>query len=490
VKSLNPSPKFVDVYQRIEDALAVPQLKNAIIGIHVCSLKNGQTLYERNPDFSLVPASNLKLLTSFAILKTLGADFRYKTTLLYTGKIDENGTLNGDLYLRGSGDPSMTSERLLETAKKLRAVGIVRINGRIIADGTAFDELMLGPAWQWDEESYYYSAQLSGLNCDENILSFHILPGENIGDTARIVLGGEKAQSLGFDGTAYVRVNCTAITTDAKPGHDLQVTRARAANEFLIQGTIPPGIAPVSSCLTVEDPALFTVTRFADLCAMGGEDLPSVTGCPIQKGKTPDDATILCETESETLAELVKPFLKSSNNLYGEAFLKTLGQGTASAGAKATEELLKSCDIDTSGLYVFDGSGLSRTNNLTPRFLTDLLTYVDREGASSVSKALFDGLPIAGVDGTLDDRMKGTPAESHVWAKTGSLSNASSLAGYLKTKTGERLVFSILMNNFSENEMRAARKTQEEIAIALIDVPERRYSDENQEGDRGSFGEN
>ena len=458
------SSNLAEIHRRIEQALAIPELKNAISGILVSSLRDGRTIYERHADLSLVPASNLKLLTSFAALTKLGADFRYKTTLLYIGEIDQTGTLNGDLYLRGSGDPSLTSERLLQMVNDLRSAGVARIRGRIIADGTAFDDLFLGAAWQWDEEPYYYSAQLSGLNCDENILSFHVLPGAAVGDPARVVLGGDKAHSLAFAGTSYVRVRNTAITTDARPEHDLQITRARAANEFLIGGTIPIDASPVSSCLTIEDPALFTATRFAELWG-----LPNAS---LQKGETPPDATVIVESESATLAELVRPFLKSSNNLYGEAFLKTLGDGKASDGATATVDLLKACGIDTSGLYVFDGSGLSRTNNLTVRLLTALLAYVDRIKETPAGKAIIDGLPIAGVDGTLDDRMNGTAAEAHVWAKTGSLSNASSLSGYLETSKGERLIIAMVMNNFAENEIKAVRRAQDTIAIALMDLQE------------------
>ncbi len=472
-----------EVQKRIDTALAAPDLKNAIVGVLVRSLKDGRTLYARNSDFALVPASNMKLITATATLIKLGTDFRYKTTLLYTGKIDKNGTLNGDLYLRGSGDPSLTSERLLDMVQKLRAAGVTKINGRLIADATAFDDQTLGNGWQWDYESDYYAAQVAGLNCDENVIALEVRPSDKIGEPAQVVVGGKNARVLAFEGTKYVTVVGTVTTAPGastgadgiapatKPEPNISFSRARATNELRVSGTIPLGATPVSDALTIEDPALFTITRFSELCSVGAVNLPAVKERLILKGKTPPEAAVIVETESTPLDDLIKQFLKSSDNLFGEAFLKTIGDGRASAGVRTVVEVLKSAGVDSSGLSMVDGSGLSRSDAVTPRFLTDLLIYADRKLDDNRRKALINGLPEAGVDGTLRSRMKGTAAESHVRAKTGSLSNVSSLSGYLQTRSGERLVFSILMNNFTRGNARAARTAQDEIAVALTDAP-------------------
>lgn len=472
-----------EVQKRIETALAAPELKNAGIGVMVRSMKDGRTLYERNADLALLPASNMKLFTATTALIKLGTDFRYKTTLLYTGKIDKNGTLNGDLYLRGSGDPSLSSERLLDMVQKLRTAGVTKINGRIVADGTAFDDQFLGGGWEWDDESYDYAAQVAGLNCDENVIALEVHPAEKIGDPAQVVIGGKNTRLLAFEGTNYVRVTNTATTTASastgaaglapgtKPAANIDFARARATNEMRVGGTIPLGTPPVSEALTIEDPALFTATRFGELCAIGSVNLPSVKDRRIEKGKTPPDATVIVETESTPLYDLIKQFLKRSDNLFGEALLKTVGNGKASEGVKTVVETLTAGGLDLSGLSMADGSGLSRTDTVTARLITSLLIYADRKLDDNRRGALINGLPIAGIDGTLRSRMKGTAAESHIHAKTGSLSNVSSLSGYLETKTGERLVFSLLMNNFPRGEARAARVAQDAIAVALTDAP-------------------
>jgi D-alanyl-D-alanine carboxypeptidase/D-alanyl-D-alanine-endopeptidase (penicillin-binding protein 4) len=266
-----------EVKVRIDQALTAPALKNAVVGVLVRSLKDGRTLYARNPDFALVPASNMKLLTATAALVKLGTDFRYKTTLLYTGTIDSYGTLEGDLYLRGSGDPSLDSERLLDMVRKLRAAGVRKIKGRLIADATAFDDQTLGSGWQWDYESSYYAAQVAGLNCDENVIALEVRPADKAGKLAQVVVGGKNSRLLGFEGTNYVQVNNTVTTVRGvsstaapKPEPNVSFSRARASNELRVSGTIPLGAPPVSDALTIEDPALFTVTRFSELCSLGG----------------------------------------------------------------------------------------------------------------------------------------------------------------------------------------------------------------------------
>ena len=472
-----------EVQKRIDAALSAPDLKNAGIGVVVRSLKDGRTLYERNADLALLPASNMKLFTATTALSKLGTDFRYKTTLLYTGKIDKNGTLNGDLYLRGSGDPSLSSERLLDMVQKLRNAGVAKINGRIVADGTAFEDRPLGGGWEWDDESYYYATQVAGLNCDENVIALDVHPAEKIGDPAEVVVGGKNSRLLAFEGTNYVRVTNTATTTPSastgaagltpatKPAANIDFSRARATNEMLVSGTIPLGTPPVSEALTIEDPALFTATRFGELCAIGGVNLPSVKDRRIEKGKTPPDATMIVQTDSTPLYDLIKQFLKRSDNLFGEALLRTVGNGKVSDGVRTVVEVLDAAGIDSSGLSMVDGSGLSRTDTVTARLVTNLLIYADRKLDDNRRGALINGLPIAGIDGTLRGRMKGTAAESHIHAKTGSLSNVSSMSGYLETKTGERLVFSLLMNNFPRGRASAAHAAQDAIAIALTDAP-------------------
>ena len=198
-------------------------------------------------------------------------------------------------------------------------------------------------------------------------------------------------------------------------------------------------------------------------------------GRQIGRGQVPPDAAMVAQKRSQPLSVLIKDFLKPSDNLYGELLLRTLGaekksRGTASGGASVVRELLNEAGADTGGWNMADGSGLSREDTVTPRQLMGVLAYMDSKVPSAVRTAFYDGLPVGGVDGTLRNRFKGTAAQGNVHAKTGSLSRVSSLSGYVTTKAGERLAFSILMNNY-DGSAAVARATQDQIVLALLDVP-------------------
>ena len=447
-----------------------PSLKNAIVGVQV-KLLDGQTVYEKNPQFTLMPASNEKILTSTTALSRLGPEFRYTTALFRTGTLDAGGVLHGDLYLKGTGDPSFTSARLKILADALAKSGVKRVEGRIIADASRFDDQTLGDGWQDDDEAFYYSAQVSALNCDENVVPLQAAPGAMAGSPAVVTVGGKDASALGFGPASldYLSVQNTLLTTPAAPKPEAGVTwnRARGRTVFLVGGILPANAPPAGDALTIEDPANFTAYRLADLLPLAGVAYDSRR---IGKGVVPPDAVSVGVDTSEPLRSLLVHFLKTSDNLYGEALLRTLGaekgkRGSASEGAKIVNAFLREANVDTSGLAIADGSGLSRLNHVTPQTLVQLLTYVDQKFPPD-TKALWQAaLPIGGIDGTLRNRFKNTPAANNLHAKTGTLSGASSLSGYVTGKNGQRYVFSIMMNHFvSASE---ARTVQDALVLAL-----------------------
>lgn len=475
-----PAPAVPDWQKRIQSALSTPAFQHASVGVLVRSLDSGRVLYQLNPDLTLMPASNQKILTAALALAKLGPDHRFATTIWHTGKIDGDGTLNGDLYLVGSGDPSLDSQRLLDMAQQLKVKGVRKINGRIVGDGSAFDARVLGEGWQWDDEPFYYQAQVSGLNCDENVVLMTVAPGEKVGDPAEVKPGGDRQMSLGFEKSDYVRVTNRVTTVAAGPDVKprLSFLRSRGRNEVTVSGTIPAAALPVSEAITIEDPALFAADRLADVCTVAGIKLPLTDKLRVESGPVPPDAVELVRSESAPVSSLVQRFLKVSDNLYGETLLKAVGkkvkgEGTTDAGAAALRDWLKECGIDASGLYVADGSGLSRMNNVTPRILCDVLTHIDRKLPAGLRDAFRNALPEGGVDGTLRNRFKDSFAQGRVRAKTGTLSGASSLSGYVITKAGERIVFSILMNNYDRQRggSTGARAAQDAVVLALCDAP-------------------
>lgn len=471
-----PASAQSPVAARIEAALNVPVLKNAIVGALIKSLDDGKMIYQRNPDTALMPASNNKLLTAAAALSLLGSTYRYTTTLYRIGEIGADGNFSGDLYLKGSGDPSFTSTDLLVMAKILKAAGVTAFSGRILADESKFDDARLADGWGWDNEPFDYQPQISALTCDENVIAVQVRPGANPGDPAIIVPGGDKSDALGFAGTHYVLVRNAVVTIakDAKPAAPVAFDRARAQNLILVSGEIRVGANPVTEAITIEDPALFTANRLWELLPVAGINVPAPDARRTGKGVVPADAVRVTAHQSETLANLLPAFLKPSDNLYGECFLKTLGaekagKGTWDDGAKVVKIFLMDAKISVAGLSLRDGSGLTRKGNVTPRTFVELLTFIDRKFPPAQRKTFYDALPIGGkeddyVNGlpsTLRLRYRGTPLAGRVRAKTGSLDGVSGLSGYVTTPSGKRYAFSLLMNHFSSggptNQVRAAQ---------------------------------
>lgn len=453
----------------IEKVLQNPVFRHAVVGVWVRSLPSGNEVFVRNGETALMPASNQKLLTGWAVLCELGQHFRYQTTVYATGSVDERGVLTGDLYLRGSGDPSLTKVHLADLAGELKRRGVRRFGGAIYADATCFDEKLLGEGWQWDDEAADYSPQVSGLNCDENVVAVTIQPGAKVGEPARI-----SADEL--DVLNYVRIENRAVTVEggAETARFL-VDRTRGKNEIVITGTVGRAAKPDSVYVTVEDPARCAATRFYAALGAAGVEIPSAGERIVREGITPATAKPFAMHESAPLSELLRLFLQPSDNLFGECFLKTLGKekgktGSSTEGAKIIRALFKKQNITDDGLFIADGSGLSRMNLVTPRLIVDLLTAIDKSDAK-VKDVFVNALPQSGVSGTLRNRFKGTIAEKNVRAKTGTLFGVSSLSGFATTKGGERFVFAVLMNHWSTSgrasEVRAA---QDAIVLALFDV--------------------
>ena len=437
---------------------ALKQDENSIglhAGIAVYDLTEKSFLYQHNAKRGYIPASNLKLFTTIAGFERLGADYQWKTEVFAEGGISAGGVVTGDLVLKGYGDPSLTSEDLAEIAAALKQKGINRVTGDLLVDESYFDGQRLGPAWMWDDEPYGYSAQISGLAVNKNSVSVTIAP-------------GDKPQVTLQPDTSYLKVTNQLQSVPDRDEQDITIQRPRGKNEIVIFGTIGAKAEVYEEFVTMEDPALYVGEVWKQqLLAQGIALRPQVK---IEKTAV-ESGTPIHTHLSRTLAEIAIELNKESDNFYAEMLLKTLGatqfgEGSFAAGARVVSEVLEQAGVP-SGYKVADGSGLSRLNWITAEQMVKLLTYAYER---NYRDQLVATLPIAGVDGTLKNRLVGTVAAHVVTAKTGSMSGVNTVSGYVTAKNGNKLAFSILINGIYKS--KHARDLQDHLMIQLASYPE------------------
>ena len=438
-------------------------------GVSVVDLDRGESLFSQSPGKSFIPASNTKLYTTASALTLLGADFRYRTVLHASGPV-ENGRLQGSLIVRGSGDPSFgprfSGDATLvfrQWADSLRALGITTIAGDVVGDDDLFDEVPLGNGWSWDDEPFWYSAEISGLSYFDNTIDF----------TVKASTSGQPGR-LSWEpiSTSYIDVVNATRTIPRGERLDEDYHRDRGTNRFRIGTAVPEGGSDLES-LTVSNPTLYFVHVFREALVASGI---VVLGNPRDIDDLsfkPDYAALtrVATHVSPPLAEIVKVVNKPSQNLYAEQLLRTMGahargEGSADAGWKAAMPFLVLAGIDTTRIQLTDGSGLSRTNLVTPDMTVSLLRHVWTQASRSVRDAFVESLPIGGVDGTLSARFREGHARGNVRAKTGTVSNVSSLSGYVTTAGGSHLAFSIMSNHFT-SPASSSRAVQDRIVEAL-----------------------
>ncbi|MBO6576156.1 MAG: D-alanyl-D-alanine carboxypeptidase/D-alanyl-D-alanine-endopeptidase [Rhodothermales bacterium] len=471
------SPRNERQLRRALDRLvADTSLVNATIGVSVVDLATGRTLYAHNANKTLMPASNTKLYTTAAALDQLGADFRWSTPV-YADGIVEHGVLKGNLVVVGSGDPSIGRQfqdcDIVEVfrgwADAVKAAGIRTVDGHLIGDDNAFDDLQLGYGWSWDDEPWYYSAEISALSFNDNTVDITVEP---------TVPGGPGTVTWEPSMTDYMDVwNATVTVPDSmrlREGYE----RDRQGNRLVISTRVPVGYTE-EEAISVHNPTRYFLhvlreTLIAEGIAVTGgiHDIDDIPSLPAVSGTQP-----IARHTSVPLSDVVEVINKDSNNLYAELVLKTLGAqlpdstsdadpGSAAMGWAAGMRTLAAARVDTARIRLADGSGLSRMNFVSPEMSTALLQYMASHPDSTVRSVWYDSLPIAGVDGTLEYRMRGTSAEGNVRAKTGTLTGASALSGYVTTSRGTPLAFSLMMNLY-HGSSRDARRIQDLISETL-----------------------
>ncbi|SCK58434.1 D-alanyl-D-alanine carboxypeptidase / D-alanyl-D-alanine-endopeptidase (penicillin-binding protein 4) [Streptomyces sp. WMMB 714] len=455
-----------ELSKKIDKILSDERLAGAGTSVVVSDAADGDVLYERHSGKRMMPASNTKLLTAAAALGVLGPGYRYRTDVLAHGD-RSGGRLDGDLYLRGTGDPTLLAEDYDALAADVAASGIKEVTGRLVADDTRFDSQRLGRSWAADDESAYYSSQISALSVapdtdyDTGSVRLEVAPGSAPGKKPKVKM---------VPGNDYVDVEVTAETVAEDGDSTLSVDREHGGNTLTVSGGIPAGADPEESWTSVWEPTGYAASVFAGALKDHGVRVAGKT----ETGKaTPDGARRVARHKSMPVSELNVPFLKLSNNNHAEVLTKTMGyeaggEGTWEEGLKAVQGFLKKEGVDTGTLRQVDGSGLSRMNNVPAAEFGALLRAVrDKPWFGK----FHDALPVACAPGrmkggTLRTRMCGTPAELNAHAKTGSLTGASGLSGYVDDAGGRRLVFSIVLNNYLAE---SVKDIEDEIVVALAE---------------------
>src|SRR3954469_11671413 len=436
--------------KKIEKLLADPEVARGFWGIEVVSLTSGKTLYEQNPDKLFTPASNTKLFTTAATFALIGPDFRYKTDVETTGTIDKYGRLTGDLVLVGRGDPNLSGRLfpyatggprqlpapvvLEQLADELVQKGLKFIDGDVIADDSYFPFQRWAPGWEQDDLVTEYGAPVSALTINDNVVYVRIMPADRPGEKAFVDVAPF---------AEYYRLDNRIMTTPPGTGPSkITISREPGSNDVLLWGTIPQDDPGGAQAIAVDDPAQFAAQWFRQSLERHGvvvygrertrhTDLAnlttfSVTSRAAAGGGTSSNMTIaplvLAVHDSGPLSEDLMVINKVSQNLHAELMLRLLGRergtaGTIDGGLEVLNGFLSKAEITPEEYTLLDGSGMSRQNLVTPRATVKLLRYAATQPWGNLYRAT---LPIGGVDGTLANRFRGTPAEGLVHGKTGS----------------------------------------------------------------------
>jgi D-alanyl-D-alanine carboxypeptidase/D-alanyl-D-alanine-endopeptidase (penicillin-binding protein 4) len=425
-------------------------------GALVVDAESGEILYQRNPDQYFVPASNMKLLTTAMALAKLGTAYRFRTTVETRGAISADGTLTSDVVLVGRGDPNLSNRSfpfvakeefagrptrvLEELADGVAARGVKSIAGDIVGDDSYFPRERYPSGWEIDDTVWEYGAAISAIVVDDNTVRLTLTAGLREGDS---VLSAVAPATPDF--VVENRVATSAATVKS----DLRLVREPGANVVMVSGTLPANSAPRTLVLAIQEPALHAAALLKELLEERGVHVSGVPRAIHESAAISDTSTVLAEHISVPLGDSVKLVNKISQNLHTEMYLRTAARQdgvwkTPEELAKFPESFYADAGIAPGDVVQADGSGLSRHDLVTARTLVTMLSYAQKQPWFSV---YFDSLPVAGVDGTLEDRMRNTVAVGRIHAKSGSLEHVRTRSGYAETASGRRLIFSFLGNN-------------------------------------------
>lgn len=415
------------------------------IGIIVQNAQTGQAIYKKNVNRYFSPASNLKLFTAWAALESLGPNFTYQTKLFANTQKTQEGILSDPVYLKFSGDPVLKFEQMDRMVQSLSAAGVREIQADVIVDDTVFDQISMSPGTVWDDKDYCFGAPLGGLMLDRNCVIATIKPGIAAGQPAELALPAHPQ---------FIHFKNQVITADQSTKSDciFEVKTPLEIDGYSIEGCIKAGDPEQKIEMAVPNPRIYFQTVLSYLFQK--HHIVHTGKIKFQKMETITMQPLVVE-HSPPLSKLLAVMLKESDNAIANALFKTMGKlyanepGSWENGRQALKNIFsEKSQLKFSKAKMVDGSGLSRYNYVTPKQVAALLKKAHQSANFDV---FLSSLPIAGVDGTLRDRMRQSAAFKKVHAKTGTMGGVTALSGYVENRKKQKLIFAILVNGFVDD---------------------------------------
>ena len=454
------------VNKTLKAITAAPDFQSASFSFYAVDINSGEVIAELNPDKVLRPASTLKLLTTATALELLGPDYKFVTTLGYSGAIDTvRHILNGNLIISGGGDPTLGSKYfdatnskqfLMECVTAAHDSSIDSINGGVIADASFFSRDIVPPARSWKNMSNYYGAGACGLSIYDDYYTVCWKTGNEVGDTAKLLDVTPYIPNLTFD----IGVIADSINYD-----NSYIYGAPYSGFRTIRGQLPVGRSRFCVKGSMPDPPFIAALQIdSAFCANGiGIKNPPTTFRRLgQWGRSPA-ITILYRNYSPALSQIITKTNVHSINLFAEHLMVHAGikLGAFPDIQISVDSVIAFWDgkgMDVTGMSLHDGSGLSQYNVISPRQMVFLLSYMKNK--SNFFDLFYNSLPIGGLTGTLEGMFKNSIAEGNIRAKSGTIDGVKAYAGYITTKLGREVAFSMMVNNFSCSSREAKAKLE------------------------------
>lgn len=465
-----------EVNKTLDEIKEFEPFSSGCFAFYAIDLNSGEEIAFHNPNKTLKPGSTQKLFSTATALELLSPDYTFETQVYYSGSIDTaRNTLKGNIYINGGGDPTLGSKYFDETkgheflkhwTGAIKLLDIDTIQGRVIANAQTYSRDIVPPSWSWQNMGNYFGAGPSGLSIYDNYYTVYFNTGQ-LGDTTEITKIEPEIKNLVIDNSA---------TADTISWDNTNIFGAPYSNYRYIRGTLPIQKNNFGVKGSTPDPAYLAATEFENtLNEFGVKVLHKATTCRrlgILDTLSTDSLHFVYTTISPTLKDIITQTNVHSVNLFAEHCMVEAGKALQSKAetvdaANAVEEFWKEKGMNTTALYLHDGSGLSHYNSFTPKQMVYLLNYMKNQ--STYFDAFYESMAVGGKSGTLKYMFKNSAAEGNIHAKSGTVNKAKAYAGYVTSASGREIAFSMMANNFSCSS-REARAQLEKLMISLAEL--------------------